>query len=92
MPHIGTERPVKHNPEIEKIFEHEEKESKLKMNETLEKIKRGEKVETRSAPPDPESLEFNKNPKFLNQWTYIAPGLHSCFDWLSFHHQIIIHL
>jgi len=50
------------------------------MNETLEKMKRGEKVETRSAPPDPETLEFNKNPKFLNQWTYIAPGLHSCFD------------
>lgn len=52
------------------------------MNETLEKIKRGEKVETRSAPLDPETLDFNKNPKFLNQWTYIAPGLHSCFDWL----------
>ena len=65
---------------MEKQFEFEEKESKLKMNETLEKIKRGEKVETRSAPLDPETLDFNKNPKFLNHWTYIAPGLHSCFD------------
>lgn len=50
------------------------------MIDILDKIKRGEKVETRSALPDPETLEFNKNPKFLNQWTYIAPGLHSCFD------------
>ena len=50
------------------------------MAETLEKIKRGEKVETRKTDIEAETVEFNKNPKFLDQWTYIAPSLYSCFD------------